>query len=72
EKALKMTQALQAKLGEPISIQEGGSSRPTPMPYYESVASDMAGSRGMSKSTPTIEAKSQTITVDVSVQFSLK
>jgi uncharacterized protein YggE len=72
EKAQKMAQALQSQLGEPILIQEGGSTRPTPMPYFETVASDDSNARSMSKVTPTVEAKSQTLSVEVLVQFALK
>jgi uncharacterized protein YggE len=72
EKAQKMAEALKTKLGEPILIQEGASTRPIPMPYYEAAAMEDSSVRGMSKVTPSVESKAQTISVDVLVQFSLK
>lgn len=70
-KAQKMVEALQTRLGEPLTITEGsGGARPMPMPFYEAAA--MADSTRANKVTPAVEAKSVTIAVDVQVQFSIK
>lgn len=72
EKARKMAEALQSKLGEPLTISEGVGSMNPPQPFYEARAMSDAVESSYSKTAPTIEAKSMKISVDVQVQFSLK
>lgn len=69
-KAEKMAGALGRKVGVPLQISEsGGGSQPRPMMAY--AMADSAG--GMEKmAAPTIEAKSESLSVDVSVQFLLE
>jgi uncharacterized protein len=71
EKADKIAGSVSAKVGELISLSEGSVNQPRPpmmMAESYSVAHDMA----KSVSVPTIENRSQTISVEVHAQFALK
>ena len=67
-KALKMADAAQAKLGPVVTISE----QTVSAPIHYAMRTQMSGMmKDQAESAPAIEAKAQTISVSVSVIFSL-
>ena len=71
-KAQKLAGALGASLGEVITVNESGVSRPFYQPRPEMMMAKRGGMMAMDAAAPNIEAGQQSLSLSVQVTFALK